>query len=913
MKRTGLKWLGYAAALALSAVAGVTPAVAKEKFRIYLSMSYVGNDWQAQAQQMISAMAKYYSDEVDLRVQVAGPVAERQIQQINSMVQAGAKAIIVYPISPTALNGAIKNACNKGVVVFAYDSEVTEACAYNVHTDQYKSATITAQWVADALHGKGNILFVTGVPGTTVDTGRNAGARDVFKKYPDIKVVAETNGMWSQAVIRKNFTEIMATHKWSEIDGIWGQGGCLVGWAMQVEGGEKSRFVPCGSEGTNGMRVMMLPKGAVESSDPTYAPLGAPGISLENPPESGALALKLALKVLKGEKVPHETLDAPDRRHVQGREAVQGGYLAGDEGRLQRIRSRARPSGLVCEHLQPRYTGTWPQGRAGWRAGTADVGAKIARAACREACRQLVHEARQGLRRRGVSVAISVDRLTKNYGPTRALDGASFDVNKGDVHALLGENGAGKSTIVKVLSGLVRPNNGEVRIDGRILPFGSPRAARALGIATAFQEISQIPDLTVSRNLLLPEEPLRAGLFIDRAASRRRVAQIIEEQELLDIHPDADFRDLDLPLRQKIEIAKAVAHKPAILLLDEPTSALSGKDVDWLERRIAQACAGGATVILITHRLPEVRRFCSRLSVLRGGQHVGTFATETVSDDDVMSLIVGRSIGSAYPKRAPANLPLPDASPLLSVDRLAVLPRLEEATFQIRAGEILGVGGLQGMGQLELFNALFGIESPTAGSIEVEGRPVVLASPRDAVRAGVSLVPEERKTEGLALKLCGKHNVSLPVIDRLSRFGWIDSDREQSAVARILRRVQVHARALFMPCSAFSGGNQQKIVLAKWLLTDSRILLLFDPTRGVDIGTKREIFLLMHEFADAGGAILFYSTDTAELTHLCDRVAVIYRGRIAEILDKDDASEDRILRIALGANSPLEMAYEPAE
>jgi ribose transport system ATP-binding protein len=512
-----------------------------------------------------------------------------------------------------------------------------------------------------------------------------------------------------------------------------------------------------------------------------------------------------------------------------------------------------------------------------------------------------------------VSVAIAVDRLTKNYGPTRALDGASFEVDKGDVHALLGENGAGKSTIVKVLSGLVRPNSGDVRIDSRILPFGSPRASRAFGISTAFQEISQIPDLTVGRNLLLPEEPLRAGLFIDRAASCRRVAEIIEDQELQDIHPELDFRDLDLPLRQKIEIAKAIARKPAILLLDEPTSALSGKDVDWLERRIGQARASGATIIFITHRMPEVRRFCSRLSILRGGQHVGTFATDTVSDDDVMSLIVGRSIGSAYPRRASAHLPSPGAPALLAVERLAVSPRLQEVTFQIRPGEIFGLGGLQGMGQLELFHALFGIESPTAGNIAVDGRPVVLASPRDAVRVGVSLVPEERKTEGLALKLCGKHNVSLPVLDRLSRFGWIDSGRERDEVARILARVQVESRALFTPCSAFSGGNQQKIVLAKWLLTESRILLLFDPTRGVDVGTKREIFLLMHEFADAGGAILFYSTDTAELAHLCDRVAVIYRGRIASILDREEASEDSILRIALGTGSRAEKAYESAE
>ena len=299
---------------------------------------------------------------------------------------------------------------------------------------------------------------------------------------------------------------------------------------------------------------------------------------------------------------------------------------------------------------------------------------------------------------------------------------------------MLGENGAGKSTIVKVLSGLVRPDSGDVRIDGRALPFASPRASRALGISTAFQEISQIPDLTVGRNLLLPEEPLRAGLFIDRAASRRRVAEIIEEQELQDIHPELDFRDLDLPLRQKIEIAKAIARKPAILLLDEPTSALSGKDVDWLERRIEQARASGATIIFITHRMPEVRRFCSRLSILRGGQHVGTFTTDTVSDDEVMSLIVGRSIGSAYPHRASANLPLADAPALLAVERLAVSPRLEEATFQIRPGEIFGLGGLQGMGQLELFHALFGMNPPLpAASPSTGGR---LFSLPPAMRSG---------------------------------------------------------------------------------------------------------------------------------------------------------------------------------
>ena len=297
---------GIAVALTAAAVTGSGIVQAAEKKQVYLSMSYVGNDWQAESQNMVSAMAKYYSDEIDLHIQVAGPVAQKQIQQINAMVQAGAKAIIVYPISPTALNPAIKNACDKGVVVFAYDSTVTEPCAYNVYTDQKKLATDSAEWVAKQMDHKGNLIFVTGVPGTSVDTDRNDAARAVFKKYPDIKIVAEPNGMWSQAVARKALTEVMATRKWSDIQGVWGATACVQSWSMQLEAG-LTKLIPCGAEGTNGMRVMMLPKGSVEGAG-TYAPVGAPGISLESHNAAGAEALKLALKVMKGEKVAKETV-----------------------------------------------------------------------------------------------------------------------------------------------------------------------------------------------------------------------------------------------------------------------------------------------------------------------------------------------------------------------------------------------------------------------------------------------------------------------------------------------------------------------------------------------------------------------------------------------------------------------------
>jgi len=293
-----------AAVLTLSA-AGV---VAAERSKVFLSMSYSGNDWQTEAKNMVEAMAKANSDKVDLKVQISGADAQKQIQQLNAMVQAGAKAIVIYPISPTALNPAIKAACAKKVVVVAYDSTVTEPCAYNVFTDQAKLASEGAEWVAKKMQYKGNLLFITGVPGTSVDTDRNDAARKVFAKYKDINIVAEPNGMWSAAVARKAITEAMSTRKWSDIAGVWGAAGCYVSWSLQKEAGvADDKLVPCAAEGTNGMRVAMLKPGSTAAQE-GYASLGAPGISIESHPAAGALALKLAIKIMAGETVPKTTV-----------------------------------------------------------------------------------------------------------------------------------------------------------------------------------------------------------------------------------------------------------------------------------------------------------------------------------------------------------------------------------------------------------------------------------------------------------------------------------------------------------------------------------------------------------------------------------------------------------------------------
>lgn len=306
------KMLCVAAATVVAGGLTLGTTLAQEKHKIFLSMSYIGNDWQAEAANMVKAMAAHPSmaDKVDLQVQVSGPNAQRQIQQINAMVQQGADAIVIFPISPTALNQVVKNACDKGVLIFAYDAEITEECAYNIHIDQEEAGRVTAEWLAEKLDGKGNIVFVTGVPGTSVDTQRTAAAKEVFAKYPDIKIVGEAVGMWSQAVARTELSKILATQNWDDIDGLWMQVGCYTANAMQLEAGKtKEELLPCAGEGANGGRIQMLPADtAVEGAVIPYAPLGAPRISYASPPYSGGLALKLAVEALEGKEVPKLTI-----------------------------------------------------------------------------------------------------------------------------------------------------------------------------------------------------------------------------------------------------------------------------------------------------------------------------------------------------------------------------------------------------------------------------------------------------------------------------------------------------------------------------------------------------------------------------------------------------------------------------
>ncbi|MGE3871967.1 MAG: sugar ABC transporter ATP-binding protein [Parvibaculaceae bacterium] len=495
--------------------------------------------------------------------------------------------------------------------------------------------------------------------------------------------------------------------------------------------------------------------------------------------------------------------------------------------------------------------------------------------------------------------AIAMNGVRKAFGPTVAVNDVSFTVAPGSVHALLGENGAGKSTVVKLLSGLVQPDSGSIEIAGTIVSLASPRAAHRHGIQTAFQEMTLVADLSVLDNMMLPYAPIGITGTIKRRTARAAIGRHFERIGF-SIDLDALVGDLDLALQQKIEIARATYRDPQILLLDEPTSTLSGSDVDWLGQLIAGLKQAGKTIVFISHRLREVRAFCDSLTILRNGQHIMTGAASDISDKDVIEKIVGRSIAQTFPER-PKD-PSVFGPPVLSARHLKAGDRLTEASFDLRKGEILGIAGLQGMGQLDLFHACFGMADITQGGIAVDGRPVAIASPVDAMRPNIAIgfMPEDRKTEGLFLNLDGKSNASLPVIQRFTRKGLIDAGAERAAVAQAFATVDVHERALWTRAGAFSGGNQQKIAIAKWLVAQSRILLLFDPTRGIDVGTKHELYVMMRDFTNQGGAILFHSTEIPELVHLCDRVLVLYAGRIVAEIDGGALSESAIMRPALG-------------
>jgi ribose transport system ATP-binding protein len=502
---------------------------------------------------------------------------------------------------------------------------------------------------------------------------------------------------------------------------------------------------------------------------------------------------------------------------------------------------------------------------------------------------------------------LELHRVSKRFGGVQALDEANLECFRGEVHGLVGENGAGKSTLVKILVAAVQRDAGEIILDS--LPRNLRRPSEAIGarIGMVFQELSLLPDLTVAQNIFFGHEPLGPGGVV---TGRRLSAHCFELYERMGTEvadPNQVVRELSLARRQMVEIAKVVSRDPEVIVFDEASSALGREDVEWLldfSRRLADR---GKIVIYISHKLSEILQVSDRITVYRNGRDVGVRERGTATTEELVGLMLGHRIDRLYPaQKAPAQREI-----VLEVRNLDSGPKLRGVSFVLRRGEILGIGGLTGQGQNELFRALFGIDR-AGGQLLVDGKPVMIRSPRDALERsiGLALVPEDRATQGLLLPKSLVHNVSLSVLPSVLRFGLIQREREKQLALSAVERLAIKVSSVDSPVQQLSGGNQQKVVLAKLLATAPKVLMMHDSTRGVDMGTKAEIYQLLRDLTASGSSVLLYSTDNGELINMCDRILVLRQGRVQAEIGGDTMSETNLVRASLGEEV---VATPPAE
>jgi ribose transport system ATP-binding protein len=495
---------------------------------------------------------------------------------------------------------------------------------------------------------------------------------------------------------------------------------------------------------------------------------------------------------------------------------------------------------------------------------------------------------------------LEAEGISKRFGGVAALNRVRFAATAGEVHAILGENGAGKSTFIQIVCGALKPDSGEMRIRGELYRPRDPREARARSIAPVFQELSLIPDLTVAENIWFGVEELSPVRTISQKMLNLRTRDLFSFLKAKAVAPDAPVRRLSIAERQLVEIVKALAQDPDTLILDEATSALGPNQVDWLLNLVRLRVGSGKTVLYISHRLAEVRRVADRVTVLRNGEAVGTVETRALSDDDIVAMMLGRRLSRLFPERKPTAR----ERVALQVKELRVGHHLVGVSFRLHEGEVLGVAGLQGHGQRELFMALYGMARAT-GDIEIGGKRTTIRGPRHALspEVGIALLPEDRRSQGLLLEKSIRENITLASLHRIVRHGFLSLKREAEMAASAAAQLQIKAHSTEQRAGALSGGNQQKVVLAKLLATEAKILLFYDPTRGIDVGTKAEIFALMRDLAAKGAAILFYSTDLAELCGVADRCLVMSYGEVTGVLSNSEITEDHILALTLAGRA----------
>ncbi|MEV6246668.1 sugar ABC transporter ATP-binding protein [Streptomyces sp. NPDC051742] len=489
-----------------------------------------------------------------------------------------------------------------------------------------------------------------------------------------------------------------------------------------------------------------------------------------------------------------------------------------------------------------------------------------------------------------------MERITKSFPGVRALDGVDLEVAPGEVHCLLGQNGAGKSTLIKVLAGAHQPDDGRITWNGEPVRLRSPSAAVRLGIATIYQELDLVEGLTVAENVHLGHEPTTAG-FVRTRAARATTAALLKRLGHPEIDPARRVGELSAAQRQIVSMARALSHDVRLIVMDEPSAALDPDEVANLFRIVDDLTADGVAVVYISHRLEEIRRIGDRVTVLKDGRAVARgLPAATTPTRDVVALMTGRDVPYVFPER-PAGPPA--AAPVLHVQGLARKGEFEALDLELRPGEIVGLAGLVGSGRSEILETVYGARKPTAGRVLVDGRPLRPGSVPAAVAAGLGLAPEERKAQGLLLLESVTRNVSVSSLARFSRAGWIDRATEHDTARTATRALSLRPDLPDAPVRTLSGGNQQKAVLARWLLRGCRVLLLDEPTRGVDVGARAELYAVIRRLADEGLAVLLVSSEVPEVLGLADRVLVLREGRVVHQAPARDLDEHRVLDLVM--------------
>ncbi|NEC51075.1 sugar ABC transporter ATP-binding protein [Actinospica acidiphila] len=494
---------------------------------------------------------------------------------------------------------------------------------------------------------------------------------------------------------------------------------------------------------------------------------------------------------------------------------------------------------------------------------------------------------------------LSMSGITKSFPGVRALDGVDLDVQAGEVHCLLGQNGAGKSTLIKVLAGAHQPDTGTIRWRGDDVTLRSPIAAMRLGIATIYQELDLVEHLSVAENVHLGHEPTAAGFVVRGRAARASTAELLQRLGHPEIDPGRLVGDLSAAHQQIVSMARALSHDVRLIVMDEPSAALDPDEVDNLFRIVGDLTAAGVAVVYISHRLEEIRRIGDRVTVLKDGRAVARgLPAKSTPTSEVVSLMTGRNVEYVFPPR-PDTPPVKAAEPVLTVENLSRRGEFAPLDLQVRPGEIVGLAGLVGSGRSEILETIYGARKPDTGRVLVDGKPLRPGSVRAAVRAGLGLAPEERKAQALLMLESVTRNVSVSSMSRFARAGWIDRGAELGAARAAVRELSLRPDNPDVPVRTLSGGNQQKAVLARWLLRGCRVLLLDEPTRGVDVGARAELYAVVRRLADEGLAVLLVSSEVPEVLGLADRVLVLREGSVVHTAPARELDEHRVLDLVM--------------